>query len=233
MRRLILLFVIVGAMILFVGTSCESRVQVPVPLPEVKVEVPEVELGFKVVKPTGTEDLFEDFESYGQGEVAPFGPWKVLEGFNAPHVEEGVQADKTIGKVLRADIGRGIFTLGEWTNLTLECNLKREGSAEGRVYFRLSEDGKKGFYVSFSEYGVALHKFAGSIDMKIAENKGVKLSGDWMYLKILAEGERIEVFLNGKKVIDVTDSDVFSGGIGMATTFQTVFFDNVRVETIE
>jgi len=231
MKRLLLLLVALGSLILFVGTSCESRVQVPVPLPEVNVEVPKVDLGFKVVKPTGTEDFFEDFESYGQGEVAPFGPWRVLG--RAPHVEEGVQADKTIGKVLRVDIDRGIFTPGEWTNFTLECNLKREGSAEGKVYFRLSEDGKKGFYVSFSEYGVALHKFAGSIDMKIAENKSFKLSDDWMYLKVIANGERIEVFLNGKKVIDVTDPDVFSGGIGMATTFQTVFFDNVRVETIE
>ena len=100
-----------------------------------------MEFGFKVVKPTGTEDFFEDFESYGQGEVAPFGPWKILG--KAPHVEEGVQADKTIGKVLKVDDGQGVFTPGEWMNFILECNLNREGSAEGRVYFRLSDDGKK------------------------------------------------------------------------------------------
>ncbi|ADA66256.1 MAG: Uncharacterized protein XD64_0471 [Thermotoga sp. 47_83] len=174
MKILFLLFLVTASLLLMMGTSCESRVQVPVPLPKVDVEMPKVDLGFKVVEPTGTEDFFEDFEAYGQGQVAPFGPWKVLG--KAPHVEEGVQADKTIGKVLKVIIDRGVFTPGEWTNFILECNLKREGSAEGRVYFRLSEDGKKSFYVIFSECGISLHKFAGSIDMKIAENSSFKLS---------------------------------------------------------
>ncbi|WP_235231245.1 MULTISPECIES: DUF1080 domain-containing protein [Thermotoga] len=191
-----------------------------------------MDLGFKVVKPTGTEDFFEDFESYGQGQVAPFGPWKVLE--ESPHVEEGVQPDKTIGKILRVEGNQGIFTPGEWTNFILECNLRLNGIlADGIVLFRLSDDAKKGFYVNINLFGASLHKFAGSIDMKIAENTSVKASEDvWHYLKLVVNGQNIKVYLDGKKIIDVQDPDVFPGGIGFARAEDTAFYDNVRVETL-
>ncbi|PLV59474.1 family 16 glycoside hydrolase [Thermotoga sp. KOL6] len=231
----VLYLLLLGTLGLFLlGTSCEQRVQIPVPLPEVSVETPEINLGFKVVKPTGTEEIFEDFEAYGQGQTAPFGPWKILPGFNAPHVEEGIQADKTIGKVLKAGDDQGIFVPASWEDLIIECNFN--GVDGGAIFFRLTEDGQKGFYFIMENPGrVSLHKFAGSLDISLAENTSVNnISNGWNYLKIVANRQNVKVYINGRKLIDVNDPDIFSGGVGLAMkSWNTIFYDNVRIEVIE
>ena len=129
------------------ATSCERKIEIPIPLPKVPgVEVPPV--GFKVVKPTGTEAFFEDFESYGMGEVAPFGPWKFLG--KPPHVEEGVQPNRMIGKILKVESPDQVLYLTEaWRDFVLELNAKiiHVGYSALKVFFRLSEDGKRVYYV--------------------------------------------------------------------------------------
>lgn len=217
------------------ATSCEKKVEIPIPLPKVPgVEVPPV--GFKVVKPTGTEVFFEDFESYGMGEVAPFGPWKFLG--KPPHVEEGVQPNRMIGKILKVESPDQVLYLTEaWRDFVLELNAKiiHVGYSALKVFFRLSEDGKRGYYVSVPGGRVSLWKFAGATQVEIAKSADFDVGGDWFYLRIEAVGDQIRVYHNGRKVIDVRDPDpslMVPGGIGLSSDYWDNYYDNVRVEVI-
>ena len=108
---------------------------------------------------------------------------------------------------------------------------------EACVYFRLSGDGSRGYYVHHGLGGsppIDLYKFVGNTKQKIAQSKGINLVG-WWYLRIEVKGPSIKVFANGQKVIDIIDNDssLSSGGIGIGSCYGGVYFDNVRVASIK
>jgi len=184
------------------------------------------------------EVFFDDFSSYGQGQEAPFGQWKLVRG--KAHVEEMVQRDGTIGKALKTtDDPTVLMVPGEWKDMVLTADLKpvMKGYSEMALYFRLARDGNKGYYVKryLSNVGtLKLYKFSGSTEAKIAESSRLPaLEGDdWHTLRVDAIGARIRIYVDGAKVIDVTDKDpsLAYGGIGVGSLYAGSYVDNVRLK---
>jgi len=186
----------------------------------------------KVVSREGGEVFFDDFSTYGVGQQAPFGEWKIRSN-GSYHIEEGVQPNGNIGKVLKTDNNGVLYIAADWKDYLLEVNTK---DGEPGVYFRVSDDGSKGYYVTKElghMTGLRLYKFAGSQKKKIAESQGMDTK-DWYYVRIELRGAEIKAFINGKKLIDIIDNDasLSSGGIGVGSCYGGVYFDNVRVAPI-
>jgi len=193
-----------------------------------------VEGGFIVVRQRGGELFFDDFSSYGTGKVAPFGPWTRIKDQPA-HIEEGIQPDGTTGKICVIGGDRsGIFTSDNFSDVVLEVNAKPGNWGRSAIFFRVSSDGLKGYYITRSEfYGgpVELWKFAGKTSQKIAQSTDININQKWVYYRIEAKKGRITVYLNGNKVIDIVDDDpsLSSGGIGLGSKRGVMYYDNVRV----
>ena len=72
-----------------------------------QIQVVGKDSGFRVVKAEGGEVFLEDFNTYGMGKTPPFGEWK-SKGSNI-HIEESIQPNGMIGKVLRVERGMFIY----------------------------------------------------------------------------------------------------------------------------
>lgn len=175
------------------------------------------------------EVLFsDDFESYGLGQEAPFGPWNKIIGAN---IEQHVEMSNRIGKVLKCNRGTirpGVFVDKSWDNYAFQVEAKAE---EGRIYFRLTKRAEAGYYLQFGWVNdVLLCKFAGESSQVIARVRRNFDYGSWNLFLIRVIGDRIRVYVNGFKIIDVIDKDPLlrSGGIGFNGWIWS-YFNNVRV----
>lgn len=177
----------------------------------------------------------DDFSSYGLGQEAPFGAWR-LGGANDPgHIEQQVQSDNKLGNVYHCNAGgtlSSIYLPTDWKDYALEVDWRH---GEPRIYFRLSGEGKSGYYVTKGlgySSRVELHKFALGSDQVIAESSGYDTPGGvWHRWRIEVIGANIRVFINNNKLIDIVDEDpsLAAGGVGLGGGDN---FDNVRVEPI-
>lgn len=232
------LYFAVIAMIFALLFGCSSIMQIAEKSEKamgVAKEVSQGEKGVLVVRPTGKEEFFEDFELYGLGQTAPFGPWKT-KGLSA-HIEEAVQPDGKIGKILNVGSGGNnlIYLEKDWRNYILELNWV---DGEPGIYFRISSDGNKGYYITKGlgyMSRVQLYKFVGASSLKIAEGKGSNAGAEWSYWRVEVRGGDIKVYLNGEKMIDIVDNDdsLSKGGIGLGSKYGDVNFDNIRVRLIQ
>ena len=179
----------------------------------------------------GSESFYDDFSNYKLGDTAPFGHWKA-KGDSA-HIEESIQSDGTTGKVVKIERNDLIYLTKSWRDYVFEVDWK---DSEPRVYFRLSNDASRGYYVTKGlgyNTPVKLYKFDGSSEEKIAESQGYDIAGgSWSHWKINVTGYSIKVYLNDVELIDVTDNDpnLLFGGIGIGSNYGGVYFDNVKVD---
>ena len=190
---------------------------------------------FKVVGSTGNESLFDDFSAYGVGKTAPFGIWKAKG--SSSHIEESIQPDGKTGNILTVTNGGDyIYTDTQWTNYIFEVNWK---DGEPALFFRLSEDGNKGYIITKPlgyNTSFILYKFVNTARQKVAESGGYdNKGGQWMYIRTEVNGGNIKLFVNGEKLLDINDFDnaLASGGVGLGSSYGTVHYDNVRVEEIK
>lgn len=184
----------------------------------------------------GERPFYDDFSAYPVDERPPFGEWEILNlGIN--YIKRKNQPDGTVGNVFEAGEGGRIFIYGDWTNHSLEVDVK--GRAP-RVYFRFLPIGDRGYYVSqeflLGAEKLRVLKISGTATEVIAENVRLE-KDDWWNIKIEVNGSSIKVFADGEKMIDTTDLNApfLSGGIGIGASDHTenVYFDNVKVELIE
>lgn len=207
---------------MFSASSCEMKVSLS------------LQLGPRVVSPAGTEDVFEDFEAYSVGQVLPSGGWSAFGGL--PTVEEGIQADGLIGKYLRVDSGEGIRRIGHWRDFILEMNVKRSAPwSVLKVYFRLSDDAEKGYYLvgGAQDVGFSLYKFnrGEGKDVLLGRKDLFDPGGDWFYLGIEVSGGEIKVRVNDEEILTAKDESPLSpGGFAIASEFDAIFCDNIRIE---
>lgn len=226
-------FLAVVVVFLFGCSSSKQVLEDSIKVMELAKEVSHSEKGPQVVKSTGTDEFFENFESYGLGQTAPFGPWKAKG--SSPHIEEAVQPDGKIGKILHVESNDFIYLDKNWENYILELNWK---DSEPGIYFRISSDGNKGYYIT-KELGsmsrVKLFKFVGSSSQKIAEGKGSNAGQEWSYWRVEVIGGNIKVYLNGEKMVDIVDNDesLSKGGIGVGSKYGGANFDNIKVQLLQ
>ncbi|WP_457569673.1 CsgG/HfaB family protein [Desulfurobacterium sp.] len=145
----------------------------------------------------------EDFEKYGLGQMAPFGPWQ---GKNVK-VVQAVQRDGRIGKV--AELNGKVCLAGRmYKDFQITLNKEIGGYKDLGIIFRASENPSAGYEVVFGPDWVGVFKFAGDSRVKIAENRfRPKNVNGWFTVNLKVKGSKIEAFVDDKKLIDITDND--------------------------
>lgn len=188
--------------------------------------------------------------SFDQGESLPFewvaeasggvaADWKVVRD---PHVLSAPHA-LTIAQL--NDKSRSNFNVF-WSpktrllNGSLEVNVRAQSGAidrGGGLIWRVQD--KNNYYIARYnplERNLRLYYVQDGVRRKLADAPGLNIGSDeWFTLKVTHRGERIEVFLNGKQLIEKNDS-TFSqaGGVGVWTKADAVsLFDNFKVNISE
>ncbi len=176
--------------------------------------------------------LFEDFDDGVADFFAPTDPtWQVENG------------------MYRCDLtGVDRFSLAragdyQWTDYVVECDVRVEGSLNNVLAFRIRDDW------DFYDINIIAAPFNAVVLSKRIDNSDVwhvavpydNVVGDWHHIRVAVVDDVIDVSIDGRSVINHRDSlnPYRTGGIapvgycGNAINFQTAWFDNVVVYTIE
>jgi hypothetical protein len=171
------------------------------------------------------------FTSYATG-GGPAGKWLVKEMAGAPsgkHVVEQTDADSTDYRfpVLIADNG-------EYADLDLSVKGK---SISGKVdqgmglVFRFRDP--KSYYIvraNALEDNFRLYRMVDGRRLQFASAKVKVDSGRWHTLRVVAKGDYIVCYFNGKPLIDARDATYKTGKIGLWTKADSVIaFDDLTV----
>jgi hypothetical protein len=174
----------------------------------------------------------EDFEKYGIGQTAPFGPWK---GDKFP-VKIGVQKNGQVGKILTTYEYRKICL----SNIKVkDFIIEVDWIKNITLWFRvINQKPFIGYVVSAYDYNgeVVLEKVAGNTKIKIAQNKIKPSHTKWHTLKVIAKGPNIKVYMDGQLAIDIIDNDKTmqqAGTICVGGACCTSYVDNIKIYKIE
>ena len=101
----------------------------------------------------------------------------------------------------------------------------------GGIIFRF--DSAKNYYLlraSATENDVVLYKYVGGTSSIIASISMMVSAGSWHTLTVVAVGESIEGYFDGKRVIEARDATFLSGSVGLRTKADSVtYFDNFLI----
>jgi Domain of Unknown Function (DUF1080) len=173
------------------------------------------------------------FTSYATG-GGPAGKWLVKELPDAPsgkHVVVQTDADRTDTRfpVL-------IANQGEYTDLDLSVKAK---SISGKIdqgmglVFRFRDP--KSYYIvraNALENNFRLYKMVNGRRLQFAGANVKVASGQWHTLRVVAKGDHIVCYFNGKPLIDAHEKTYTTGKIGLWTKADSVIaFDDLQVST--
>lgn len=128
----------------------------------------------------------------------PYGDWKMEEGQLVLPVKNG------------RDNRTNLWLKGDYSDFQLELDFKLDTGTNSGVFFRTTDTAdpvQSGIEVQVrDDYGnspIDKH-FCGSVyDIKEVSQNRVKQPGKWNHLKIICQGRKINVFLNGASVVDI------------------------------
>src|SRR6266481_2512445 len=173
------------------------------------------------------------FTSYSTG-GGPAGKWLVKEMSDAPsgkHVVEQTDADSTDTRfpVLIAD-------KGEYTDLDLSVKGKAlSGKVDQGIGLVFRFRDPKSYYVvraNALENNFRLYRMVNGRRLQFA-GANVKVSpAQWHTIRVVAQGDRITCYFNGKALIDAHDKTYSAGKIGLWTKADSVIaFDDLQVSS--
>ena len=129
------------------------------------------------------------------------------------------------GAIYRSGRGGNIFTEGEYYNFELEFEWKVAKGSNSGVKYRFTEYHGKDIGCEYQVLDDANHangrnpkQTAGSLYDVLApdaEAKKLKKVGEWNHSRVVAKDEKVEHWLNGKKILDVDmESDLWTEALG-------------------
>jgi hypothetical protein len=163
------------------------------------------------------------FTSYATG-GGPAGKWLVKEVSDSPggkHVLEQTDADRTNTRfpVLIAD-------MGEYTDLDVSVKGKALSGKKDRgigLVFRFRDP--KSYYVvraNALENNFRLYRMVNGRRLQFAGANVNIPSGKWHTLRVVAKGDHITCYFNGKALIDAHDKTYTTGKVGLWTKADSV-----------
>jgi hypothetical protein len=166
------------------------------------------------------------------------GGWLVL--FNSTDLSNwSVAGDgnwRVEDRVLTADESRdGSFLVSNlsFTNFELELEFWVDTEANSGVFIRCADpgaiDATSCYEVNIFDTRPDQTYRTGAIVNVAEPAEFVYTGGQWNRLQISAIGNRLEVTLNGRDMVDVTDSRLTAGPIALQHATGTVRFRNVRI----
>lgn len=199
-----ILLLIVPAIVL---TSCGSKEQtkgeaqtesVPV-VSKAQLTTEQAADGWRLLFDGQTKDGWQIFKARKNN------TWEVLDGtLHCKALQEGVTG---VG-----DERSDIMTAEEFENFELAFDWKISAEGNSGVMYRATEEFEQPYYsgpeyqlIDDQGYPGELHdgqRTGDNYDMHIAENKVLKPVGDWNSARILVNGNHVEHWLNGTKVVE-------------------------------
>lgn len=190
---------------------------------------PRAESGHNVKIRFGTMDLssitmpyFNDF-NYGNdyGFTKYGGEWKIdNNAYNSAH---------ETGKALVGDT--------TWQNYCVEVDITpKENNINAGIVFRATNPGvgadeMQGYFAGIDNNGVVLGKMNNAWT-SLRHFQTTILTGETYHLKVVAQGSKIEIYLNHSEIpaISVTDSSFYAGQVGLRVCDSKTTFDNLSIQ---
>ncbi len=173
------------------------------------------------------------FTSYATG-GGPAGKWLVKEMSDAPsgkHVVEQIDADSTDTRfpVVIADNG-------EYADLDVSVKGKAlSGKVDQGIGLVFRFRDPKSYYIvraNALENNFRLYRMVNGRRLQFAGTNVKVPSGTWHTLRVVAKGDHITCYFNGKALIDAHDKTYTTGKIGLWTKADSVIaFDDLQVAT--
>lgn len=165
----------------------------------------------------------------------PAGKWQVIEERNAPsppHVLAQLM-DKGAEHAYKVVLVEGTSA----SDLTLEVSflaVAGKGDMGGGVIWRAKDD--RNYYlarVNPLEQNIRAYRVVKGVREQLANfNQTVPVT-KWHTLRVVARGERLQVFYDGLQVLDILDNTFTSGRVGLWTKSDAVtYFDNLRLHVL-
>ncbi|RFB11003.1 DUF1080 domain-containing protein [Bacillus sp. HNG] len=157
--------------------------------------------------------------------------WKSdLTSVNWTITENGISGSHTSDANYMAQETGGDFTY------EAEMMLGESGGA-GSILFRASEDGRSGYYFNLDPNMKAFrlfYKIDGSFEerMVIAKVPAFIQPGKTYKVKIEAKGPRIQIYVDGQKIVDVQDGSFAEGHFGVNVFGGKASYQNVNVSNV-
>ncbi len=125
-----------------------------------------------------------------------------------------------------------------WDNFTMEAKVRiAKGNRDAGLIFRTNHpaigfDAMKGYFAGIipATGKAILGKMDGKSWHELANADFKAQVGKWYDLKVVASESKIVFYVNGKKVIEVNDSDYSSGLAGVRVVDTEAEFDNITIE---
>lgn len=178
------------------------------------------------------QDDFNDGDANGWEErLGPGGSWIVENG-------------EYIGKVNRNSYGNSTYALAgdfTWSNYVLEARIKGISGIDKKLRFRY-KNSKDYYELNFLSGGaLAVIKVISGSARWTYFRSATTYQGFWYEVKVVLDGSRIQIYLDGERKFDLDDSTepIPNGKImlevwpGQAAAQTTVAFDDVKVTSID
>jgi len=124
----------------------------------------------------------------------------------------------------------------EYEDLAMVASFKpisgKEDQAAGLIFRVQDEDNYYIVRANALEDNVGIYKYVDGRRSEM-ESESVRLDpGEWRELRVEVTGDQIRAFLDKREVVEATDDEFTSGGVGLWTKADSVTcFDNVSTET--
>jgi len=204
------------------------------------------------------DDNFSSPYYLDEGQTSPYGKWEnVYSGYGATGVES---ADKNLVFFLKPSISKStdeteaafVKSTGSFCNYVLDIDVKtvkqlRQNNPPNDweaawIFFRYTDTFhyywflllKDGFELGKKDCDDCKDSYYGQQPLVTGHNISMQLD-TWSHWKIIAVGNHIQVYVNGKLIVDYIDDKMnpkqVSGNIGMYSEDANVQYDNIHLKS--
>lgn len=176
----------------------------------------------------------EDFEKYGVGQAAPFGPWSGKD----VHIKMGAGANGQIGKIAKF---RGYSS----ANLCLKAHKLRNfhlsfyiaNDTDIEVDIRKHENPYYAYRITVNSNGWAkIEKRTSDTSIKIAENSIKIPRKNWHKIDIYAKDNNLKIYEDNSLIIEINDKDKMLNSAGYICFYRHLgdtFVDDIKIYSLK
>jgi len=156
----------------------------------------------------------------------PFEGWRFLTG------SWEVDGQCLVQKSLGADC-RAFAPAAKWRDYVLEVKARKLRGAEGFLVLFRVQDSRHFYWWNIAGWGNTRHAVETRPRRVFPSVPGRVETGRWYDIRVVAQGERIRCYLDGKLIHDIRDKTYLWGGVGLGSWMTSVEYKDLGVRTLD